>query len=59
MFCFSAAPSASYDCRSADKCVLKVAHMAAQLQMFDKAVQIFEEVGTLTHIHTLGAYKSK
>ena len=52
MFCFSATPSASYDCRSADKCVLKVAHMAAQLQMFDKAVQIFEEVGTLTHTHT-------
>eukprot|EP00731_Ephydatia_muelleri_P027295 Em0019g168a len=44
---------------SADKCVLKVAHMAAQLQMFDKAVQIFEEVARNSLENTLRKYSAK
>ena len=31
-------------CRSANRCLLKVAHMSAQLQHFEKAAGIFEEV---------------
>ena len=33
-------------CRSANRCLLKVAHMSAQLQHFEKAAGIFEEVCT-------------
>lgn len=44
---------------SADKCVLKVAHMAAQLQMFDKAVRIFEEVARNSLENTLRKYSAK
>ena len=41
-------------CRSANKCLLKVAHMAAMLQQFDKAAGIFEEVFVyLVCTHTL------
>jgi alpha-soluble NSF attachment protein len=39
---------------SANKCLLKVAHMAAMLQQFDKAAGIFEEVFnniSSAHIH--------
>lgn len=34
--------------RSANKCLLKVAHMSAMLQQFNKAAEIFEEV---KHLH--------
>ena len=33
-------------CRSANRCLLKVAHMSALLQHFEKAAGIFEEVCT-------------
>ena len=39
-------------CRSANKCLLKVAHMAAMLQQFDKAAGIFEEVFVISRVHT-------
>ena len=34
----------SHSLRSANKCLVKVGHMAAQLQQFEKAALLFEEV---------------
>jgi hypothetical protein len=32
-------------CSSANKCLLKVAQYAAQLEQYDKAIEIYEQVG--------------
>ena len=34
---------------SANKCITKVAHMRAQLQQFQRAAELFEEVRRLMH----------
>ena len=36
--------------RSANKCLTKVAHMSAQLQLFEKAASLFEEVNVLNEM---------
>lgn len=44
---------------SANKCLLRVAHMAAMLQQYDKAAGIFEEVGRNSLENTLLRYSAK
>uniref|UniRef100_A0AAY4B0A1 Alpha-soluble NSF attachment protein n=1 Tax=Denticeps clupeoides TaxID=299321 RepID=A0AAY4B0A1_9TELE len=47
-------------CRSAaNKCLLKVASYAAQLEQYQKAVQIYEQIGTYAMDHTLLKYGAK
>ena len=41
----------SYLFRSANKCLAKVAHMSAQLQHFQKAAQLFEEVRRIINLY--------
>ena len=36
-------------CSSANKCLLKVAQYAAQQENFDKAIEIYEQVGKVLH----------
>lgn len=44
---------------SANKCLLKVAQYAAQLEMYDKAIEIYEQVGTSCMDNTLLKYSAK
>jgi alpha-soluble NSF attachment protein len=44
---------------SANRCLLKVAHMSAQMQQFDKAAGIFEEVGRNSLENNLLRYSAK
>ncbi|XP_060769108.1 N-ethylmaleimide-sensitive factor attachment protein, alpha a [Neoarius graeffei] len=44
---------------SANKCLLKVATYAAQFEQYQKAIQIFEEIGTYSMDNTLLKYGAK
>uniref|UniRef100_A0AAY4B0L8 Alpha-soluble NSF attachment protein n=1 Tax=Denticeps clupeoides TaxID=299321 RepID=A0AAY4B0L8_9TELE len=44
---------------AANKCLLKVASYAAQLEQYQKAVQIYEQIGTYAMDHTLLKYGAK
>ncbi|XP_050296891.1 alpha-soluble NSF attachment protein [Anthonomus grandis grandis] len=44
---------------SANKCLLKVAHYAAQLEQYDKAIQIYQEVATSSLESSLQKYSAK
>lgn len=44
---------------SANKCLVKVAHMCAQLQQFEKATSIFEDIGRNSLENTLLKYAAK
>jgi len=35
-------------CSAANKCLLKVAHYAAQVEQYEKAINIYEQVNKLT-----------
>ncbi|KAJ7414325.1 Beta-soluble NSF attachment protein [Willisornis vidua] len=47
------------DCSSANKCLLKVAAYAAQLEQYQKAIEIYEQVGTNTMDNPLLKYSAK
>ncbi|XP_066514703.1 N-ethylmaleimide-sensitive factor attachment protein, alpha a [Hoplias malabaricus] len=44
---------------SANKCFLKVAMYAAQLEQYQKAIEIYEQIGTYSMDHTLLKYGAK
>ncbi|VDP50476.1 unnamed protein product [Soboliphyme baturini] len=44
---------------SANKCLLKVAQYAAQMEQYKKAIEIYEEVGTSSADNTLLKYSAK
>ncbi|KFW08775.1 Beta-soluble NSF attachment protein, partial [Eurypyga helias] len=46
-------------CSSANKCLLKVAAYAAQLEQYQKAIEIYEQVGTNTMDNPLLKYSAK
>ncbi|NWQ83218.1 SNAB protein, partial [Columbina picui] len=50
---------AGLDCSSANKCLLKVAAYAAQLEQYQKAIEIYEQVGTNTMDNPLLKYSAK
>ena len=44
MHVFVPAPVAFLACSSANKCLLKVAHFRAQLEQYEQAIEIYEQV---------------
>ncbi|KAJ7419599.1 Beta-soluble NSF attachment protein [Pitangus sulphuratus] len=51
--------SGMWICSSANKCLLKVAAYAAQLEQYQKAIEIYEQVGTNTMDNPLLKYSAK